>query len=122
MPPPPFWARPNFVALVVILYLAAHFALRMAMWPTLGIDDAEQALFAQEYSWSYRFRAPPLFTWLLLAVGKLIGVDIVAISQVRYALLGVTYAFVHFTARRIIAEPRLAALSVYSFAAIYVFA
>ena len=122
MPPPPFWAKPKFVALVILAYLASHFALRMAMWPTLGIDDAEQALFAQEFSWSYRFRAPPLFTWLLLALGRLIGVDIVAISLIRYALLGATFGFVYLTARRLIAEPRLAALSVYSFAAIYIFA
>src|SRR5687768_5043368 len=120
--PPPFWAKPRFVALVILAYLAAHFVLRMAMWPTLGIDDSEQALFAQEFSWSYRFRAPPLFTWLLLALGKLIGVDIVAISLIRYALLGATFGFVYLAARRLIAYPRLAALGVYSFAAIYIFA
>ena len=122
MPPPPFWAKPKFVALAIVAYLAAHFALRLAMWPTLGIDDAEQALFAQEFSWSYRYRAPPLFTWMLLGLGRLIGFDIVTISLIRYALLGATYGFVYLTARRLVADPRLAALAVYSFAAIYVFA
>ncbi len=120
--PPPFWAKPKVVALVILAYLASHFALRMAMWPTLGIDDAEQALFAQEFSWSYRFRAPPLFTWLLLALGRVIGVEIVAIGLIRYALLAATFGVVYLTARRLIADPRLAALSVYSFAAIYIFA
>ena len=92
------------------------------MWPTLGIDDAEQALFAQQFALSYRDQAPPLFTWLLVGLGKLIGVDIVAISILRYVLLGVMLVFGYLTARRLIRDPRLSALAVYSFAAIYMFA
>lgn len=122
MPPPAVWARPPFVLSAILLYLAVHFAVRLAMWHTLGLDDAEQALFAQEFAWNYRFRAPPLFTWLLIGLGKAMGINIVSISVIRYALLGVTYVFAYLTARRLIADPRLAALSVYSFAAIYVFA
>lgn len=122
MPPTPVWARPPFVFSAIAAYLAVHFAVRMAMWHTLGVDDAEQALFAQDFAWSYRNSAPPLFTWLLLGLGKALGVDIVAISLIRYALLAVVYVFTYLTARRLIADPRLAALGVYSFAAIYVFA
>ena len=118
----PFWAKPRFVLLAILAYLAIHFAVRMAMWPTLGIDDAEQALFAQQFAWSYRDPAPPLFTWLLLSLGTLLPIDIVAISLIRYALLAVVFVFTYLTARRLIVDPRLSALSVYSFAAIYVFA
>jgi hypothetical protein len=50
------------------------------------------------------------------------GVDIVSISLIRYAFLAITYVFGYLTARRLIADPRLAALSLYSFGAIYVFA
>jgi len=120
--PTPVWARPPFVLSALFVYLAVHFAVRMAMWHTLGIDDAEQALFAQEFAWGWRLRAPPLFTWMLLALGKAIGVNIVAISIVRYALLAFVFIFSYLTARRLITDPRLSALSVYSFAAIYVFA
>jgi 4-amino-4-deoxy-L-arabinose transferase-like glycosyltransferase len=122
MPPTPVWARPPFVFSAIAVYLAVHFAVRMAMWHTLGIDDAEQALFSQQFAWSYRNSAPPLFTWLLLGLGKAMGVDIVSISLIRYALLAIVYVFAYLTARRLIADPRLAALSLYSFAAIYVFA
>lgn len=118
----PFWARPRVVLAAVFAYLVVHFAVRMAMWHTLGIDDAEQALFAQEFALSYRNSAPPLFTWLLLGLGQAIGVNIVAISLIRYAFLAVVFVFAYLTARRLIRDPRLAALSVYSFAAIYVFA
>ncbi len=94
----------------------------MAMWPTLGMDDSEQALFAQHFAWSYRFRAPPLFTWMLIGLGKALGVDILAISIIRYLLLGVVFGFAYATARRLISDPRLSALSLYSFGAIYMFA
>jgi hypothetical protein len=118
----PFWARPRFVAAAILVYLAVHFVVRLAMWHTLGIDDAEQALFAQDFSWSYRKVAPPLFTWLLLGLGKALGVNIFTISLIRYALLGIIFGFAYATARRLIDDPRLSALSVYSFAAIYMFA
>ena len=122
MPRIPVWARPPFVFAAIFAYLAVHFAVRMAMWHTLGIDDAEQALFAQGFSWSYRNSAPPLFTWLLLGLGKVLGVNIVSISLIRYALLGTVFVFSYLTARRLIVDPRLAALCAYGFAAIYVFA
>ena len=69
MPPTPVWAKPRFVLLAILAYLAIHFVVRLPMWHTLGIDDAEQALFAQDFSWSYRKSAPPLFTWVLIALG-----------------------------------------------------
>jgi len=118
----PIWAQPRFVAAAIAVYLLTHFAVRLAMWHTLGIDDAEQALFAQDFSWSYRRSAPPLFTWILIALGKLIGVNILSISLIRYALLAMIFGFAYATARRLIADPRLSALSIYSFAAIYLFA
>jgi 4-amino-4-deoxy-L-arabinose transferase-like glycosyltransferase len=120
--PTPFWARPTFVVAAIVSYLAIFFVVRMTMWPTLGIDDSEQALFAQEFSWSYRNSAPPLFTWLLVGTGKLLGINIVTISVIRYALLGVIYVFAYATARRLIRDPRLSALSVFSFGSIYLFA
>ena len=115
----PVWARPGFVTAAILAYLAIHFAVRMAMWPTLGSDDAEQALFAQDFSWIYATRGPPLFTWLLLSLGGVMPVNIVSISILRYALLGLTFGFSYLAARRLIADPRLSALVVYSFAAIH---
>jgi len=118
----PLWSRPAFVAGAILVYLAAHFAARLAMAPTLGIDDAEQALFAQHFVWGYRFRQPPLFTWMLLPAFSVFGVNIVAVSVLRYLLLGLGYGFMYLTARRVIADPACAALAVFSYALIYVFA
>jgi 4-amino-4-deoxy-L-arabinose transferase-like glycosyltransferase len=121
MPPTPFWAKPRFVLSIILLYLAVHFAIRWVVGPALATDDAEQALFSQHFAWSYRYRAPPLFTWILVALGEVMPIGVVAISLIRYGLLGVTYVFAYLSARRLIADPRLAALAVYSFAAIHTF-
>lgn len=110
------------VLCLIASYLALHFALRLHLSPTLGIDDAEQILFAQQWAWGYRFRQPPLFTWLLLPVADGIGPGVLAISIVRYTLLALTYGFLYLTALHWIDDRRLAALSVLSFASIYVFA
>ncbi|HET6521383.1 MAG TPA: glycosyltransferase family 39 protein, partial [Geminicoccaceae bacterium] len=110
------------VVLAVLVYLAAHVAVRLAMGPTLGLDDAEQALFAQDWAWGYRFRQPPLFTWLLLGLGEFVGVNAVALTLLRYLLLLLTYVCLYLVALRWVADRRLAALAVFSFALIYVFA
>ena len=101
MPPTPFWAKPKFVLSIIFVYLAVHFAIRLVLWPTLAADDSEQALFAQHFAWSYRFSAPPLFTWLLVGLGQFIPVGVVSISLLRYALLGVTFVFAYLSARRL---------------------
>ncbi len=110
------------VCCLVLAYLAAHFALRLSLSPTLGIDDAEQILFAQHWAPGYRFRQPPLFTWLLVPVVDWVGPGVLAVSVVRYSLLALTYGFLYLLALSWIEDRRLAALSVLSFWAIYVFA
>ncbi len=122
MPPIPFWARPRFVFLAILLYLVAHFAIRLTLGPALSVDNSEQALFAQHYAWAYSFRSPALLTWMLVTLGHVMPVGVVAISLLRYGLLATTYACVYLTARRLIGDPRLSALSLYSFAAIHIFA
>ena len=121
MPSQPLWAKPRHVALLIAAYLAVHLGVRLWMGPALGFDDAEQALFAQHWRPSYRLRAPPLFTWALLAIGPVAGVGVVAVSLLRYALLAMVLGCTYLTARRLIRDPVLAALATFSFTAIYVF-
>ncbi|MGI9491231.1 MAG: ArnT family glycosyltransferase [Geminicoccaceae bacterium] len=107
---------------LIALYLGLHFVLRLLLSPTLGIDDAEQILFAQQWAFGYRFRQPPLFTWLLFPVVQWLGPSVLAVSIIRYVLLAATYGFLYLAALRWIDDRRLAALSVFSFSLIYVFA
>ncbi|MDP9137640.1 MAG: hypothetical protein M3N38_05630, partial [Pseudomonadota bacterium] len=49
MPSQPAWTQPRNVALLIAGYLLVHMGVRLWMGPTLGLDDAEQALFAQQW-------------------------------------------------------------------------
>jgi 4-amino-4-deoxy-L-arabinose transferase-like glycosyltransferase len=109
------------IALLILGYLAVHLVVRLLTSPTLGLDDAEQALLAQRFAFGYQVRQPPLYTWLLLPLMQAIGPNLLALSLVRYLLLGVTFFCMYGVARRWIADPRLAALAVLSYAAIYMF-
>lgn len=115
-------AWPSVIIGLIGVYLLGHLALRLTLSPTLGIDDAEQILFAQQWAAGYRFRQPPLFTWMLLPLIELIGPGILAVSIVRYGLLMVTYVAFYLTARLCLQNQRLAGLAALSFASIYVFA
>ena len=114
--------KPELIFGLIGLYLVGHLLLRLALSPTLGIDDAEQMLFAQHWAFGYRFRQPPLFTWMLVPVIDVIGSSLLAISLVRYALLAITFVFLYLTARLCLSDQRLAGLAVLSFTLIYVFA
>jgi 4-amino-4-deoxy-L-arabinose transferase-like glycosyltransferase len=118
----PLWAKPRFVFLAIVVYLVAHLAIRMAMGPALSTDDAEQALLSQQFAWAYRYKAPPLFNWMLTALDTVVPVSAFSIGLLRYALLGVLYVFMYLAARRLLTDPRLSALSVFSFAALNPFA
>jgi 4-amino-4-deoxy-L-arabinose transferase-like glycosyltransferase len=116
------WLAPRAtVALLILGYLAVQLAVRLLTSPTLGTDDAEQALLAQRFAWGYQLRQPPLYTWLLLPAMSAVGPNLVALSLVRYLLLGVTFFCMYGVARRWITDPRLSALAVLSYAAIYMF-
>ncbi len=115
-------ANPSVILGMIGLYLMGHALLRLALSPTLGIDDAEQILFAQHWAFGYRFRQPPLFTWMLVPIVDLAGPSVLAVSLVRYTLLAVTYVFIYLTARLCVTDQRMAGLAVLSFALIYVFA
>jgi 4-amino-4-deoxy-L-arabinose transferase-like glycosyltransferase len=121
MPAKPAWATPRSVALLIAAYLLTHLGVRLWIGPVLGVDDAEQALFAQHWLPSYRMRAPPLFTWVLTAISPVTGFGMGAISVLRYLLLAMVLGFTYLTARRLIRDPALAALATFSVTAIYVF-
>ena len=84
-------SQPRNVILLISLYLLLHFILRVSFGPVLGLDDAEQALFAQQWALSYRFEQPPLFTWLLYPTFAITGVNYFALNFWRYFWLGIIF-------------------------------
>ncbi len=116
-----FWT-PLGVLTIVVVYIAVHFGLRFGLSPTLGLDDAAQAVLAQDLLWGYRFRQPPLYTWVTWAAFRIFGVGLFALTLVKYLFMFAGYAFLYAAARNILKEDRLAALTLFSYGLIYVFA
>lgn len=93
--------------------------LRLLVSATVGVDDVEQAIFAQGWALGYNPLQPPLYTWLLLVCFKLFGVSLFSLSLLRYTLMFLTFYFLYLSARRLVQEPRLAALAAFSPLLIY---
>ena len=116
-----FWT-PLGVLSIVAVYTAVHFGLRFFLSPTLGLDDAQQATFAQDLLWGYRFRQPPLYTWVTWVAFRIFGVGLFALTLVKYLFLFAGYAFLYAAARNMLKQDRLAALTLFSYGLFYVFA
>lgn len=102
---------PLFFWGVLLLYLAAHIALRLWETPNVAKNDVQEAVAAQAWAWGYHPRNPPLHTWLLMGSYALFGVRLFAHVMLKYALLGATYAFAYFCGRELLATRTAAVLS-----------
>lgn len=114
--------NPRFVVLGIFAYVLLHAAVRFMLSPTLGIDDAEQALYAQSLAGGYGFRQPPLYTWLLIAVSKVFGHNLAAHTILRYLLQFLCFLFLYLAARKFAADGRCAALCLLSYLLFYTIA
>ncbi len=104
-----------------LLYATLHAAIRFVLSPTLGYDDAEQALFAQTFAGGYGFAQPPLYTWILITANGVFGHGLASHVFIR---LGLQFLFLLFTwlaARRLCGDPRIASLATFSYLFFYVF-
>lgn len=95
MPRFSFWTHPLVWCL---LWMLLHVAARVAVSPALELDEAEQALWSQALSWGYGSQ-PPLYTWLQAGWFALLGPGVLALSSLKFMLLGLTLVLVWHTAR-----------------------
>ena len=72
--------------LLLVAYFGLHVLLRGWVSETAGIDDVDQILRAQVWSWGYGPQ-PPLYTWLMRAFLGLFGYNIFAVTLLRESLL-----------------------------------
>ncbi len=118
----PFLLTAPGVLLLIAAFMGLHFAIRFVVSPTLGFDDSEQALLGQHLALGYRFRQPPLYSWLIWASEQAFGYTLFAVTLVNYGLQALCYLFLYLAARRALGDELRAALALFSFALIYVFA
>ena len=100
MPRFSFWTHPLVWCL---LWMLLHVAARVAVSPALELDEAEQALWSQALSWGYGSQ-PPLYTWLQAGWFALLGPGVLALSSLKFMLLGLTLVLVWHTARALMPE------------------
>jgi 4-amino-4-deoxy-L-arabinose transferase-like glycosyltransferase len=106
---------------VIAAYCGLHFALRFCLSPTLGWDDAEQALWAQQLALGYGLRQPPLYTWLLWGLFQVLGKTVLATAVLRYAVLLATFLSLYASACLTFTDKRKIVLTTFSYWLIYVF-
>ena len=79
-----------------LLWMLAHVASRVVVSPALELDEAEQALWSQTLAWGYGSQ-PPLYTWLQAGWFALLGPSVLALSSLKFMLLGLTLVLVPLT-------------------------
>ncbi|OYW25990.1 MAG: glycosyltransferase, partial [Methyloversatilis sp. 12-65-5] len=90
--------------LLLLLYFGAHVLSRTLVSDALELDEAEQALWTQQFAAGYGAQ-PPLYTWLQWTMFQVAGVSVLSLSLLKNLLLAWTYAFVWLAARRLMAAP-----------------
>jgi 4-amino-4-deoxy-L-arabinose transferase-like glycosyltransferase len=112
------WAwvsRPPGVLALLVVWAGFHVLLRLALSSSLTADDAREAVLAQSLQWGYQARQPPLYNWLALGAFRLLGPGLLALTLLKYAILVLAFWLVYLTARRILADGRLATVGAFSF-------
>src|SRR5581483_12188109 len=99
---------------LLLAWAAGHVLLRLALSSALTVDDAREAVLGQSFEWGYQARQPPLYNWLVWAAFRLLGPGVLALTVVKYAVLGAAYAFVYASARRLLADRRLPPLAAWA--------
>ena len=111
------WAwlsEPSGTLALLLAWAGFHALLRLALSSALTADDAREAVLAQSLQWGYQARQPPLYNWLVWGAFRLLGPGILALTLLKYAVLGLALWLVYLTARRILIDPRLATLGAFS--------
>src|SRR6202000_3583536 len=101
-------ADPSSVLAFFVLYCAIHFLVRYLLSPNFTLDESEQMLFGQSLQWGYRFRHPPLITWLTWGTLTATGQSHVAFFLLKYVLMFLGLAAYFQAARLVIRDTLLA--------------
>jgi 4-amino-4-deoxy-L-arabinose transferase-like glycosyltransferase len=108
-------SEPRGTLTLLLAWAGFHVLFRLALSSALTADDAREAVLAQSLQWGYQARQPPLYNWLVWGGFRLIGPGLLALTLLKYALLVLAFWLVYLTARRVLTDPRLAALGTFSF-------
>ncbi|MCA8907094.1 MAG: glycosyltransferase family 39 protein, partial [Rhodospirillaceae bacterium] len=108
------WFAPGRQTLLFALYCAVFFALRLWLSHGMEQDAATRFLHSQVLSLAYGGNDPPLYTWALTAMQRLVGTGLQAVLLINYLLLTVAFWALLIAARMVLGDARWAALAAWS--------
>jgi len=85
------YIQPSRFAFWLFIYLFVHFGLRVFFTEALQLDDAEQLNHSQSFQLDYGNFQPPLYTWILWLLWKVIDPSFAALYFVRYLIIGLSF-------------------------------
>ena len=97
-----------------VLYCAAFFAVRLALTSALEQDAATRHFEAGWLAALYPGNDPPLYTWLLMGLHRLVGPGLHSTMLLNYALMTGAFWAVLVSARMVVGDARWAALAAWS--------
>ena len=97
-----------------VLYCAAYFAVRLAWTSALEQDAAVRHFEAGWLALSYPGNDPPLYTWLLLGLHRLVGLGLHSTMLLNYALMTGAFWALLVSARMVLGDKRWSALAAWS--------
>jgi len=104
-------AEPRTVLALIGLYCLVHYLLRLSLSELYTLDESEQALLSEAWRMGYRFRHPPLMTWIYAGVEDAFGLNRWSFLAVKYVVLAAGLAAFHRAALLILGRRRDAALA-----------
>jgi len=116
----PWWAQPRGVLAIIGLWCLIHALIGAFLESAINVDDAVESYLVQSLELTYVPRNPPFFDWLLYGLQQIVGTGRLSFAILRYVLLFACAALAYRVARRVIADPRLQALAVYSLSLLWV--
>ena len=106
-------AEPSSVIAFLALYCAIHFLVRYLLSPNFTLDESEQMLFGQSLEWGYRFRHPPLITWLSWGTLAATNNSRAAFFLLKYLIMAGGLVAYFAAARIVIRDVRMATLATF---------
>jgi len=85
------YIRSGRFGLWLFIYLLIHFGLRVFFTDALQLDDVEQLSHSQSFQLDYGNFQPPLYTWALWLLWKLVDPSFAALYLVRYLIIGLSF-------------------------------
>jgi len=100
---------------LIFLYLLLHLSIRLIFDNSIQVDDREQIISAQEILLGYDMPQPPLYSWLAYFFFKIFGVNLYALSILKYSLIFLTFIFIHKVANLVSDSIKNSSLVTFSF-------